>query len=183
MNRTHCLDVSDAAVLQEYERAFYAAFQRVTGNRLIRDLWSWDDAEGRLATRVPYEDQLIVAQRDEAGRMDTAIATNMALREFQSSAFGFSPPSEPRGCCEFLTFFSVGNWRLTAKLRFWAACFAELRARGYHTGYATTAQRGLPIYRRIGGEVIGETEISGEKRYFLRYSLERTTMRGAQRFG
>ncbi len=172
-----CLDTTDAAACAAYERAFYAAFSRVTGNRLIRALWQWDDARGRLATRIPYEDQLVFVGRDARGRIETVIATNVALREFQSAAFGFAPPAEAAGCCEFLTFFTVSDFRLGVKLRFWEACFAELRRRGLYIACATTAARLLPIYRRLGGEVLAETVVEREARYFLRFSLDRHWMR------
>ena len=38
------LDLADPEQIAEYERAFYAGFQRARGNRLIRTLWNWDDA-------------------------------------------------------------------------------------------------------------------------------------------
>lgn len=172
-----CLDTSDAEERAAYERAFYAAFLRVSGNRLIRSLWRWDDAGRRLATRIPYEDQVVFAGRDECGHIETVIATNVALREFQSAAFGFEPAPGAVGCCEFLTFFTVRDFRLAVKMRFWEACFAELRQRGLHMAYATTAARLLPIYRRIGGEVLDEAVVEGEARYFLRFSLDRHWMR------
>jgi len=172
-----CLDTNDAVQRVVYERAFYAAFARVTGNRLIRALWRWDEAERRLATRIPYEDQVVFVGRDERGHIETVIATNVALRKFQSAAFGFEPPADVAGCCEFLTFFTVRDFRLSVKLRFWEACFAELRQRGLHLAYATTAARLLPIYRRIGGDVLAETAVDGEARYFLSFSLDRHWMR------
>ena len=175
-----CLDTSNVEERAAYERAFYAAFLRATGNRLIRSLWRWDDGARRLATRLPYEDQVVFVGRDERGHIETAIATNVTLREFQSAAFGFESPRGAAGCCEFLTFFTVRDFRLTMKMRFWEACFAELRGRGLHAAYATTAARLLPIYRRIGGEVLTETTVDGEARYFLRFSLSRHWMRGAR---
>lgn len=171
------LDTEDAAQRAAYERAFYAAFSRVTGNRLIRSLWAWDDAGRRLAARIPYADQVVFVGRDERGEIETAIATNWALHEFQSTAFGFPRPARAAGCCEFLTFFTVRDFRLAVKIRFWEACFAELRRRGLRVAYATTAARVLPVYRRLGGEVLAETVVEGEARYFLRFSLARHWMR------
>ncbi|MGF1576386.1 MAG: hypothetical protein ACFCU9_10680 [Cyanophyceae cyanobacterium] len=171
-----CLDLTDRKALDEYERAFYTAFVRVTGNQLIRSLWVWDDAKRQLKTRIAYEDQLIFVGRNEAGKLETAIATNIACREWQSAAFGFSRPTEQEICCEFLTLFSVGDYRLGLKLRFWEACFAELRRRGLNTAYATTAARLLQGYLRIGGVLLEEKEITGEMRYFLKFSLERDWM-------
>jgi hypothetical protein len=172
-----CLDTCDAAAREAYERAFYAAFSRVTGNLLIRSLWRWDHAGLRLATRIPYEDQVVFVGRDVHGHIETVIAANVALRDFQSAAFGFPRPAHAQGVCEFLTFFTVRDFSLATKLAFWQACFAELRSRGLHTAFATTAARVLPIYRRLGGEIMAETAVSGEARYFLRFSLDRCWMR------
>lgn len=172
-----CLDTTDEVARAAYEHAFYHAFSRVTGNTLVRSLWAWDDAGQRLATRIPYEDQLIFVGRDAHGRIETVIASNVALKEFQSAAFGFPRPGDAAGCCEFLTFFTVHDFRLAVKLRFWEACFAELRRRGLRTAYATTAARVLPIYRRLGGEVMAETVVDGEARYYLRFSLDRHWMK------
>lgn len=171
-----CLDLTDRKALDEYERAFYTAFVRVTGNQLIRSLWVWDDAKRQLETRIAYEDQLIFVSRNAAGKIETAIATNIACREWQAAAFSFSAPIEQETCCEFLNFFTVGGYQLGLKLRFWEACFAELRRRGLNTAYATTAARLLPIYLRIGGVLLEEMEVAGEMRYFLKFSLERDWM-------
>ena len=107
------------------------------------------------------------------------IAANVALREFQSAAFGFARPADAAGSCEFLTFFTVRDFHLGMKMRFWEACFAELQRRGLHIAYATTAARPPPIYRRLGGEVLAETAVESEARYFLRFSLARHWMRRA----
>ncbi|MEE4379766.1 MAG: hypothetical protein V2J55_19945 [Candidatus Competibacteraceae bacterium] len=171
-----CLDTSDSLQVADYERAFYAAFFKVTSNRLIRSLWLWDETEQRLSTRIAYQDQLIVVGRNATGMIETAIATNIACREWQAAAFDFSLPRDQR-CCEFLTFFTVTDHRLNYKLRFWQACFAELRQRGLEIAYGTTAARLLKLYQRIGGVVLEQREIEREMRYFLKFSLERTWMK------
>lgn len=174
------LDASDPLARADYERAFYAAFSRVTGNQLIRSLWQWTPAEQRLATRIPYGQQLVYIARDAAGSVTMSITVNAALVEYQSSAFGFAPPADARGSCEFLTFFAVRDHRLRSKLQFWEACFKDLQARGYHTGYASSAARLVPLYRRIGGEILDETEVQGELRYHWRFSLARYWMLARQ---
>jgi hypothetical protein len=168
------LDAGDPAAVAEYERAFHAAFSRIAGNRLIQDLWLWDDPAQRLATRIPYRDQIVLLGRDPAGEIQTAMAFNCAMREFQSSAFDFAPPEPTEGTCELIVFFTLGHRHLSRVVANLVHCYAEMRARGYHTAYATTAPRPLRTYRRIGGtEVIDEREIEGEMRYFLRVDLAR----------
>jgi hypothetical protein len=165
------LDTSSATERGAYERAFFTAFQRAAGNRLIRQLWQWDNEAGRVATRIPYCDQTIFVLRDEEEQIVTGLAVNHALRSFQSAAYGFSLPEHHHGCCEFLTVFSVDEYRLTSRFKFWRDSFAALRARGFHTGYATTAHRVLNLHRLLGARILKENQIEGEMRYFLEFDL------------
>src|SRR4051794_40778138 len=104
------LDPDDCTARGAYERAFHAAFQRVPGNRLVRSLWLWDDQAGRLATRLPYADQLVYLTRRE-GEIDGALAVNIRLAQFQSAAYGFAAPAEA-WACELLSFFAVSDRRM-----------------------------------------------------------------------
>lgn len=178
---TRVLDAGDADARRAYERAFFKAFTRASHNRLVRHLWLWDDEAERLATRVPYADQRIYLDQDPNGRLCAALAVNVTLADFQSSAFGFSPPSPVKSCCELLTFFAVYDLRLARRLAFIGACFEDLRARGFHTAYATTAPRPLGTYRRYGAEVLASTEIAGEVRHLLRVRLGPRALRGPVR--
>lgn len=170
------LDCADAAAVSAYERSFFAAFAPVTSNRLIRWLWQWDDAGRRLSTSIPYADQLVYLQRSATGDIAAALAVNTALRQVQGAAFGFSLPQK-QGTCEFLTVFVNADHDLKTRHIFWTACFADLRQRGLHTAYATTARRPLMLYRRLGGSVVETTVIEGEERFFLRFSLQRDYIR------
>ncbi len=165
------LDPSDATERARYERAFYAAFRRTSANRLVRSLWLWDDERERLAVRVPYEDQRIYVQRADSGDVNAGLAFNLLLRSFQSAAYGFAPPEPLAGCGEFLTFFSVKPLCLASLLRLCAGVFEDLRRGGFHTSYGTTAPRVMPLYRRLGAEVLATREINGEFRHFFRLPL------------
>jgi hypothetical protein len=162
------LDSGNATARAEYERAFYAAFQRVPGNRLVRSLWQWDDAARRIATRVPYGDQRIYLTRLH-GAIDGALAVNLRLAQFQSAAYGFAPPVEPAGACELLSFFAVSDRRMATRARFWRACIADLKARGFHTAYATSAPSSYTTYVRFGARLVDQAELAGELRYFLSF--------------
>jgi len=164
------LNTSAAAELQVYEHAFFEAFKRAKGNRLIRQLWLFDDASDRLATRIPYDEQLVYVMRDTSAAIIAGMGVNTAMRSFQGASFGFRPEN-PAGCCELLTMFSLGEYRLEKRFRFYKGVFADLRKRGFHTAYATTAQRPLQTYVRSGGRILEEKEIEGEMRYFLRFDL------------
>ncbi len=165
------LDTCNPEAVRDYERAFYAAFRRATTNRLVRTLWLWNDDEGRVATRIPYSDQRIYMLVGRSGAIHGALAANVAMREFQSAAFGFTP-KEPDGTVEVLTFFStVPEVRGTTQL--FRSFVEDTRESGRHTVLATTAERPFRVYRRIGWELIAEREIESERRYFLRFDLRR----------
>jgi hypothetical protein len=169
------LNAADPVARAEYERACYAAYERVSGNRLIRKLWRWDDAARRVAARIPYEDQVVYILRDGRGRISRALAVNVGMRELQSAAYGFPPPAP--ASCEFLSYVSGDDHQLLGVHEMWRESFADLRARGFGAAVATSAAQPLPFYRRAGAEVLAEAEIEGEQRYFLRFDLARTRTR------
>lgn len=165
------LDPSDKAAVAAYERAFYESFRRATANRLVPKLWNWDDERLRLATRIPYEDQVVHTARDAFGAIAAAMGVNVAMRDFQSAAFGFFPACPIADAAEVLTFFSAVPHDLRSTAGLWARGASDLRARGLRTALATTAQRPLRVYQRIGWQVIAEAEREAERRYFLRFDL------------
>lgn len=169
--RTELLDPADAAQLTAYERAFHAAFCKVTSNRLVRTLWRWDDEGGRLATRIPYEDQIVYLRRKADGAINWAVAVNVARHDFQGRAFGFAPdPKET--WAEILTFFAAYEKSATRSVALVSDVLHDLARRGFTACYATTAARPLRAYTRyFGMEVVRRGEIDGEVRYFLRYPL------------
>lgn len=171
------LNAADPAMMEEYESAFYHSFARVTTNCLVQKLWLWDHEAGRLKTRVPYQEQLICALRDRAGRLCSAMAFNVELRQFQAASYGFAAPQARTGSFEVLTFFALSAQTLRVCANFWSSCLALLSGQGLTTGYATTAQRPLPMYRRAGWRILEEQEIESEKRYFLWYSIPKLGQR------
>lgn len=164
------LDTADAEAVAAYERAFYNAFAAIRPAGLLRRLWVWDDAAGRIAAPVPYAEQVVYVLRDAAGQVRRAMAVNLALRVVQAARFGFELPAGP-GIVEMLTFFSDGPHDLRGVLRFRRECYADLRARGCRFGYGTARRRPLPAYGRFGTEVVAETVLEGEARYLLRFDF------------
>jgi hypothetical protein len=165
--------------VQEYEAAFYQSFSKVSTNQLVRKLWVWDDEAGRVKTRIPYEHQLICALRDPSGSLHSAMAFNVALRQFQAAVYDFVAPEVTRGAFEVLTFFAVATEAVVVRASFWARCVALLSACGYHSGYATTARRPLHMYQRAGWRVLEERQIESEMRYFIHYKIPRCEQRDA----
>lgn len=167
------LDVTSPTLIAEWERAFYKGFAHVTGNRLIRTLWNWDDAGQRLATRIPYLDQVIYYWRDDQGEIASSIATNIAMTQFQSSAFGFEPDraeGAPRGC-ELIVAFSLSDRSLSHVIAVRNAALSDLYDRGFRRAYLTTADKVHHLWMRCGARVLGDTVIEGERRRFLEFPL------------
>lgn len=171
------LDTTSAAGRRDFEAALYSAFAPVVSNRLVRRLWLWNDAERRIATRVPYADQIVYVFRDDQGGIGTAMAVNVALDEFQSAAYGFPAPEDRHGCCEMLALFGSARHDLHNAHRFRAASFEDLYLRGFTTAYATTATRVLRFYRRMGAQELDERREQGERRHFLVFDLRRPELR------
>jgi hypothetical protein len=167
------LDLQDPAHIAEWERAFYRGFSHVTGNRLIQALWIWNHETQRLATRIPYADQLIYAWRDAAGALGICLSVNVAMQAFQSAAFGFAPehPAHSPQACEILATFNLSNRNLGHVTHFRSTVFSDLYRRGFRRAYLTTAEKNLRMGVRIGAELVAEAVIEGEKRYFLQFTL------------
>lgn len=181
---TRLLATDNVEEIARFERGFYTAFSHATHNRLVRWLWDWDHDAHRLRTRIPYAEQRIWVLTDGAGELTAAIAVNTALCTLQGAAYGFAVPPGLGRVCEFLTFFSVGDASLSRKHTLWTELFDDLRSEGFTQALATTSPKILPMYRRMGVEVIGETTLEGEVRYFLQFDLTRTAVsRRAERTG
>jgi len=174
------LDTSAIDARDEYERAFYEAFARTPSNRLVRQLWRWDDAGRRLATRVAYEDQDIWVVRNADGALVACVAVSVEPQQAQSAAYGFVVP-RMAGVFEVLTFFTHGTFGFARIAHLWRELLTRMRATGQIEGYATCAESLLPFYRRIGWERAAQKEIEGETRCFLVLRLDREPMLGRLR--
>lgn len=168
------LDTGDPRAVTAYERAFYEAFAAIRPDGLLRKLWIWDDEAGRLRSPVPYEDQIVYAERGDDGSVRRGLAVNIGGRMQQAATFGFVLPLEEPGSTEMLTFFADGDHELAHLIAFWGRCCRDLQSRGIVTGYGTAARRPLPVYRRFGAQIVERAEIDGEIRFLLRFDLRKT---------
>ena len=168
----HRIEPADSEALERFERAFHASFSRAKANRLVRLLWHWDDEAGRIRPRIPYADQHIYVRWHEDGEVDSAMAVNWRLAEYQAALLGFPPPpTELRGHCEILALFSRRDADLVGLRSFLCSSAEELLRLGYSTADATCTDRLLPVYRHIGGEPLAQRSIDGENRTLLRFQL------------
>ncbi|MCP9808958.1 hypothetical protein KBY58_05890 [Cyanobium sp. HWJ4-Hawea] len=162
----------DDLAVQRYEEAFYLAFSRAKSNRLIRQLWNWDDVAGRIRTKIPYQDQHIFLLRAPDGNVDTATAINWRMEDYQAAQLGFIPPESIAGHAEILTLFSRKDADLEGLRRFMKLTAEECLALGLRSADATCTNRLLPIYQHLGGEALASRLIDGEQRTLLRFELE-----------
>ncbi|MFM7312897.1 MAG: hypothetical protein ACKO0M_06985 [Cyanobium sp.] len=165
------LDPADGPSVERFERAFHASFSRAKANRLARRLWQWDDEAGRIRPSIPYEDQLIFVRWQEDGDVDTAVAINWRLEQYQAARLGFEPPADLSGHCEILALFSQRDADLVGLRTFLCESAVELMKEGYRSADATCTDRLLPVYTHIGGEPIGTRSLEGENRTLLRFRL------------
>lgn len=166
------LDPADPLALERFEQAFYTAFARAKGNRLVRRLWDWDDTRQRIRPRIPYTDQVIYVIWDENQDVDTATAVNLRLASYQAAILGFAPPpAELSGHSEILALFSRRDAQLVSLRTFLCQVSSLLLDQGVISTDATSTDRLLPVYRHIGGEPIDQRSIDGENRTLLRFQL------------
>jgi hypothetical protein len=161
------LDVNDPRQVIAYERDFYAAFEPLSENRLIRWLWDWDHTERRLRTRVPYDEQTVFIEWEETGEVRRALAIGTKLRTIQAADYGFEIPKHSENC-ESLTFFTMGKRDYEGTRRFYSTCRQRLVERGFESIYATGAPRILRLHMFVGGQLLESREIEGEIRNFVR---------------
>jgi hypothetical protein len=174
------LNLSDPEQIIEYEQAFYKGMIKVEDNPLVHQLLYWSPPNQRLATRIPYVQQTIYLQRTVQGVIDTGMAINTTLQQFQAATLDFPTPETTEGICELLTFFSVLNRHSSVKIKFWLRCCRELYKLGFHTAYGTCAPYSLLIFCRMGATVLATTEINHEQRYFVQFSVKEIALKGRQ---
>ena len=175
------LDPGDPAQVADYERCFYDAYARLAGNTLTRLIWDFDDAGGRLRTRIRYADQVVYTWRDPDGLLVSAMAVNLDPGSaLQATAFGFAPPGGPPrpasgGDCEILNVMATSRHQVPARSSYHRFIrdfgYADLVSRGFEIAYSTCTRRRLRPYLWLGAELLAETAIDGEERFFLAWPL------------
>jgi len=175
------LDPSDPAQVADYERCFYDAYARLADNTLTRLIWDFDDAGERLRTRIPYADQIVYTWHNPGGLLAGAMAVNVNPgRAFQGTAFGFAPPGRPprpgpAGACEILNVMTTSRHQVPAMTSYYTFIrdfgYADLVSRGVGIAYSTCTRRRLRPYLRLGAELLAETSVGSEERFFLAWPL------------
>jgi len=156
-----------------YEHAFYNAYAQLTDNRLVRDLWLWDDEAQCVQTRIRYEDQVIFGWRDADGNLLSALAVSLNAEEFQAGMFGFKRDhnSPNRRSCEILNLITTPHFKQSAIRGFYTFVagygFRALREMGYNIAYSTCTPRRKRGYVFLGANILDETVMNQESRFLL----------------
>lgn len=169
------VDVTDDRQVREYERHFYRAYARLADNKLVRLIWEWDDAQHRVRTKIPYADQVIYSARNADGRLTAAMAVNLSYpAQAQAAVFGFNPVGGGRHC-EILNVIATPHHGETARASFGSFIsgfgYRDLVAHGFEDAYSTCTRRRLRPYQRLGAQLLAQTTIADEDRFFLRWPL------------
>ena len=166
------VDCGDRDQVDQYEKMFYQCFIGLEKQALIRKIWCFDDAHHRLKTKIPYDHQSVYRIVD-GERVCGCLSLNILGRQYQFSEFHFDFPflSDPaRTVCEVLTLFAVAQPAVTRSR--WHAICRGLFEHGFSDVLATTAERPLLLYRRLGFSVIGETTMNEQRRYLIHMNLK-----------
>lgn len=172
------LDPADPAAVAAYEESLFKSFAPILQiNPLVRNLWDWDDARHRLRTRVSYADQFVALMRDaRTGAIAFSVGVNLdPARFWQSGAYAFPVPAAEERACEFLIMAggdsAHANGAVILRHFIREYFFNELRRRGYHRAYGTSADHLRWLYRRVGASIAAETTIDGHRRTLFRWDL------------
>jgi hypothetical protein len=149
MPHADLLDTEDLAAVERYERRFYRAYTRLTDNRLVHRIWTFDDQQQRVRTTIPYRDQVIYQWRQDPGAEPGCYLD--VERAFQSTHYGFALEPGER-CCEFLNVMTPAPVSAAQVLNRFIrdVGMRDLVDRGFDVAYGTCTRRLLAPYLRLG---------------------------------
>lgn len=171
------IDTNNDADVEMFEKSFYKAFVDLHSNQLIKKIWDWDSNRERLRTKIPYSDLEIYSWRNNDDTIKSAIAANVNVDITQFSQFGFSYPADGvQPHCEIVAFFTDNSNRTNGihlnSIFLKSHCVPYIHSKGFKSLYSTCAEKPLNTYLRWGWQVLEETIIENEKRYFIYFDIE-----------
>jgi hypothetical protein len=169
------LNPADLSAVRAFEKGFYAAFNTITHQSLIRQIWDWDDEDGRISLKCPLPSATIFAWQQE-GTPCFYVAGSFDREGFsQLDFYGFKKPEDVGHYCEIFTLFSTPLLRApifeVEQLFLEPVCYEYARSRGATHLLATCTKRLIKLYTRWRWEIIEMKVIAGEERYFIKLPL------------
>ncbi|QBJ79755.1 hypothetical protein DKK66_17810 [Aquitalea sp. USM4] len=165
------LDLNDQSRLLQYEQAMYRAF---ASTPIETDgVWTVDHAARRIATKIPYRNQIIIAA-DWHGELVSAVSVNMDMQnELQLEGLGFHIVREPGLAVEALSMFAnktiIGREILMARVA--RECGAILKEKGVKVLWATCEKKHYRAYVAVGFLKYEEVMFHGRELCLIRYAL------------
>lgn len=166
------VDIQDESELELFETHFYQAFFTRPQQRLLREVWIWDDERGRLRLRTPYANTMLYKWTDDEGHTLAYAAGGGRLPCFsQIGYFGFELPGFCRNHLEIFTLFinpqiSKQAYRLNKDFLKPLYHFTHIDC-GYDYMCATCADQLLPLYLKWGWQLFETKFFADEKRHLL----------------
>lgn len=166
---------SDKVLIEDFEKSFYTAYSPVKQQKLIRQIWIWDDEKQRISLRCPISSAIIFVWF-ENGRPGFYVAGSFDRTTFsQLDYYGFQKPNDVGIYGEVLTLHPT-PWLTTSILKLDAVflkpfCYAYAKSHGATHLLATCSKAMLTLYKRWGWLVLESKTIKGEERFFIQYCL------------
>ncbi|MDX5320026.1 MAG: hypothetical protein LPK45_03030 [Bacteroidota bacterium] len=157
--------------LLQFERDFYKAYQTIPKQKLIRQIWNWNDEQKRISLKCPYDDCALFVWQENGvptfyvgGTFDQTVFS-------QFKYYGFETPDGINQYCEVFTLFATPLLRTSIfeidALFLQTSCFHYSKSKGVYHVLATCTGRMLSLYTRWGWEILSSRVIEGEERYFI----------------
>ncbi|MBE9048358.1 hypothetical protein IQ255_28890 [Pleurocapsales cyanobacterium LEGE 10410] len=160
----------------EYERALYREFTRKNPHNWLCRNYLLIDGD-RYRASIPYSNQSIYGiYRGTELISAVAIGFNTGC-QMQFEAVGFSLEPELTNCnyCEVLTFFIAQDkhhnyFQIIKHLK--QVVITDLKARNIAFGLANCTKNLLPLYLRMGWNIIEQKTLEKKTKYLIKFGIE-----------
>ncbi len=169
------IDPNNLQAIESFEKSFYTAYRNIEQQKLIRQIWVWDDKEERIALRCPLESSTIFAWLENGIPSFYAVGTFDRTVFSQLDYYGFQKPEGVGHYCEVFTIYATTNLEASIfeieKIFLKPFCYEYAKEQGATQLLATCSKAMLTLYKRWGWDVLDTKSIEGEERFFIQLTL------------
>lgn len=175
MEKYVVVNANDSVAMLQFERCFYDAFKSHTSQKLLRQIWNWNDEEQRISLKTPKSELMLFAwyNAQHEPLCYVAGARNPSFSQLQY--YGFDIPVDSQNFGEVLTLFTINGKRSNGYAlnnRFLKAfCKNYALKEGWKGLLATCAPGVLNGYLRWGWQLRDTIIFQGETRHLLRFDF------------
>lgn len=174
-NLSSRIDLTNASEREIYEKHFYAAFNKLKAQSLIRQIWNWDDELQRISLKIPNEKIALYTWKNEQEQNLFYVGGIYERSYSQFEYYGFAAPEDAGKYCEILTLFSTpyfaGNLYNLEKEFLKAYCYEQAREHGCNSLLATCAPHLLRLYLKWSWKLVESKNFEGGVRHFIQLDL------------